>query len=279
MRRLSAGIIATLAAAQLLAAQGQVFAAQGKLTASPTELAQVAQTRWEVVSSEVDQGAASGIEHRHVELAKGGDRATIDVALFSAKSASLRVIDDPEGSDRLAEAMQRANCVAGVNGGYFDTTFKPIGLRVVDGAVTSPLVRARLLTGVLCDSGRGIEIKRLAEFSPQRKLNAALECGPLLVDGGKAVSKLDATRSARRTFAAITRGGKAALGVSSDLTLAQLAELLGNDRSMANDFKIWRAMNLDGGSSSAFWFKKADGGIFAISEDKAVRDFVGVASK
>jgi len=47
---------------------------------------------------------------------------------------------------------------------------------------------------------------------------------------------------------------------------------------IADDFRIERAMNLDGGSSSAFWFK--DGAApFSISEQKTVRDFVGVVPK
>ena len=186
------------------------------------------------------------------------------------------MIDNASSSEDLAEAMAREKCAAGVNGGYFDLNFKPIGLRVIDGAVTSPLTRARLLTGVLCASSRGIGIQRLAEFSRRRKCDTAIECGPFLVDGGTRISSLDDRRSARRTFAAVSREGKAALGVSTELTLAQLGVVLAN-RSLTNDFKIWRAMNMDGGSSSAFWFRK--NGAFSISEDKNVRDFVGVVEK
>jgi hypothetical protein len=38
-------------------------------------------------------------------------------------------------------------------------------------------------------------------------------------------------------------------------------------------------MNLDGGSSSAFWFAREDGSAFSIAGRKPVRDFVGVAPK
>jgi uncharacterized protein YigE (DUF2233 family) len=174
--------------------------------------------------------------------------------------------------------MSRENCAAGVNGGYFDTSFKPLGLRASDGKVTSALVRARLLTGVLCASRRGIEIERLAEFSRARRCDAAVQSGPFLVDAGAGVRTLEARRSARRTFVAVARSGNAALGVSSELTLAQLAEVLAN-RSLTSDCAVWRALNLDGGSSTAFWFKKADGAVFSISEDKSVRDFIGVSTR
>jgi Phosphodiester glycosidase len=243
-------------------------------------LPRIAAAEWQVVSSETELAPVSGIEHRHVVLHDGvaGTDATIDLALFSTKSATLRVIDNGGGSDNLANAMAREKCVAGVNGGYFDTNFKPIGLRVIDGAIVSQLTRARLLTGVLSASARGVEMARVQQFSRRRKLDAAVECGPFLIDKGPTVASLDDERSARRTFAADARERMAALGASSDLTLAQLARAL-SQLSVAQDFKIWRALNLDGGSSSAFWFKKNDGSAFSISEDKKVRDFLGVVPK
>lgn len=243
-------------------------------------LARIAAAEWQIVSVNSDPAAVSGLEHRHIVLRdteSDGD-ASIDLALFSSESATLRVIDNANGLDSLAKAMARDKCVAGVNGGYFDPSFKPIGLRVIGGATTSTLTRARLLTGVLCASSRGIEIVRLGEFSRHRKLDAAIECGPFLVDVGNRVASLDDKRSARRTFAAVARGGTAALGVSSELTLAQLAGAL-SDHAIADDFKVWRAMNLDGGSSTAFWLRKNDGSAFSISESKKVRDFVAAVAK
>jgi uncharacterized protein YigE (DUF2233 family) len=241
--------------------------------------ARIAAAQWQVVSSDVEPGAIRGVEHRHLVLRHSATEtnATIDLALLFPAS-TLRVIDNGAGFSDLRQAMEHGHCIAGVNGGYFDTDFRPLGLRVIDGAATSPLTRARLLTGVLCASSRGVTIVRVGEFSRQRKSKSAIECGPFLVDDGVRMKTLDDRRGARRTFAAVTRRGRAALGVSSELTLAQLAAVLAN-RSLANDLPIWRALNLDGGSSSAFWFRKSDGSAFSISEDKTVRDFIGVVAK
>ena len=200
---------------------------------------------------------------------------TIDLALFSPKTATLRVIDNQGATEDLADAMAREKCIAGVNGGYFDKNFKTIGLRVIEGATTSPLIRARLLPGVICASSQKVEIVRLSQFSRKKKYDAALECGPFLVDLGMRVRGLDDTRKARRTFAAIARGSDAALGISSDVSLAELSEAL----TALPDFKIWRALNLDGGSSSGFWFQNNGGAAFSISEEKPVRDFVGITAK
>src|SRR5207244_61729 len=102
--------------------------------------------------------------------------------------------------------------------------------------------------------------------SRRGKPDAAVECGPFLVDLGLRVRGLDHTRPARRTFAAVARGGNAALGYCTEVSLAQLAEILASV-SLANNFKIWRALNLDGGSSSGFWFARNDEP-FSITEQK-----------
>jgi len=207
-----------------------------------------------------------------------GESATIDLALFSAKSCRLRVIDNANGEASLSDAMPRINALAGVNGGYFDPNFAPIGLRIIDGKIIRPLIHARLLTGVLVASADSIQIFRVAEYSKSgRSPFSAVQCGPLLVDGGRPVRGLDATRMARRTFAAVATADHAALGFCSEVSLSGMAQILGT-APLADDFKINRALNLDGGSSSAFWFKRS-GSVYFIPEQKAVRDFVGVVAR
>ena len=239
-------------------------------------LATFAPAQWIEKNSRDENSFDGRVVHRHVDLAESetDNHAIVDLALFSAKSCKLRVIDNAEGVN-LADAMRRANCIAGINGGYFDPNFAPLGLRIIDGQVTSRLTRGRLMSGVLV-SNNAIHIFRIAEFSVRQKANAAIECGPLLVDLAKPVRGLEATRAARRTFAAIGSGDRAALGFCSDATLADLARILAMP---LGDFKIQRALNLDGGSSSAFWFQRKTGSAFSIPEEKVVRDFVGIIAK
>lgn len=227
-----------------------------------------------------EQSSVKGLEHRHVvsENSLSGDRASIELALFTTKSCALRVIDQPtEQRAALNEVMEREKSLAGVNGGYFNPDYKPIGLRIADGRTIAPWQHARLLSGVLIGAPRNVQILRAREFSGTQKINAAVECGPMIVDQGSPVRGLDATRTARRTFAATAKDGRAALGFSSDVTLTDLSQIL--TTQFASDFKIQRALNLDGGSSSAFWFKRQTGSAFSIREEKTVRDFVAVAAK
>ena len=237
-----------------------------------------ARAEWKIVSAESEPGRA-GIEHRHVVVEDGaaGQRVAMDMAVFSAKSAALRVVDNPDGQS-LATVMKRENYACGVNGGYFDTEFKPIGLRVADGATFSPLRRARLITGILLQSDRGIDVVRVGEFSSTKKIAAAVQSGPFLVEGNKRIRGLNDSQLARRTFAGITTNDRAMLGVCSDVSLAGLSNILATAPIIA-DSNIQRAMNLDGGSSSAFWFARENGNPFSISALKPVRDFVAVAPR
>ena len=242
--------------------------------------ATTAGAEWKQISSESEPSPVKGLEHRYLvaEDSSSGERASLDLAIFSTKSFRLRVVDQPsEPRLDLEEAMARGKFLVGVNGGYFDPEYKPIGLLVMDGNVVAPLQKARLLSGVLSASPKKFQISRVAEFSLAQKPETAVECGPMLVDLGKAVRGLESTRMARRTFVAVNGGDRAALAFCSDVSLADLANILAI--VTIPDFKIQRALNLDGGSSSAFWFKRANGSAFSIAEQKAVRDFVGVVAK
>jgi exopolysaccharide biosynthesis protein len=241
-------------------------------------VATTAHADWTVLSAESEPGGAD-IEHRHlvVENTAASKRADLDVAIFSAKACALRVIDNPDGQI-LASVMKREKCACGVNGGYFDGEFKPIGLRIVNGQMVAPLQRARLITGVLVASSRAVQIVRAREFSQHQKILAAIQCGPFLVDGSRRVPGLNDSQQARRTFAATATNERALLGFCSEVSLADLANILATT-SVTADLKIQRAINLDGGSSSAFWFAPENGSVFSIPEQKSVRDFVGVLPK
>lgn len=206
-----------------------------------------------------------------------GAEAKLALALCETTKVKVRVIDRPNGTEStLAEAMEQEQCLAGINGGYFDPDYAPVGLLISDGRVVAPLRRARLLSGVLSVVNGRAKLQRTAEFSTKSRPSQALQCGPFLVDHGTSVGGLEDSRSARRSFVGTGTGNRLAIGVCSAVSLAQLSRVLAAGR-IAGDFKIDRALNLDGGSSTAFWCKRPDGTPFSIPEQKTVRDFVGIS--
>jgi Phosphodiester glycosidase len=242
-------------------------------------VAATAQADWTILSSASEPGR-SGVVHRHVVLENGAgsERITVDLAIFSTKSCTLRVLQNKDGSESLADVMRHEKCVAAVNGGYFDEKFAPIGLRMANGQMIAPLQRARLLTGVLVASSRGVQIVRFREFSHRHGVAVAIQCGPFLVDRDQPIGGLNDSHLARRTFAATTTGDRALVGVCSGVSLAKLSKILATT-SFPEDLRIERALNLDGGSSIGFWFARENSSAFSISEQKPVRDFVAIVPK
>src|SRR6266536_1094380 len=242
-------------------------------------LAATAHADWTIVSSASEPGRG-GIVHRHVVLENGArtERITVDLAIFSTKSCTLRILQNEDDADSLADMMRNEKCLAGVNGGYFDEKFAPIGLRMANGQMIAPLQRARLITGVLVASSRGVQIVRSREFSRRAGVTAAVQCGPFLVDRGQSIGGLNDSRPARRTFAATTTGNRALVGVCSNVSLAELSRMLATTL-FAEDLRSERALNLDGGSSTGCWFARENSSAFSISEQKPVRDFVGIVPK
>jgi len=241
-------------------------------------VAATAHADWRIRGTDSERGR-NGIVHRHVVLenASANKNGVADLTIFSMESCSLRIIDNPSG-ENLSDTMEREKCGAAVNGGYFSPEFEPIGLLISNGKIVAPLQRARLITGVLSASARGVQILRVREFSHREKVNSAIQCGPFLVDHYQRVHGLDDSQSARRTFAATMASDRALLGVCFEVSLSELAAILATTR-LVDDMKVQRALNLDGGSSSAFWFKRENGSAFSISEHKPVRDFVGIVAK
>jgi hypothetical protein len=238
-------------------------------------VAATAHADWAIRSTDSEAGHA-GVVHRHVVLenATANESVVVDLAIFSTKSCTLRVIDNQIG-ETLSQTMAPEKCIAGVNGGYYDEKFAPIGLRMVNAQVIVPLQRARLITGVLIASSHGVRILRIREFLQHQKVTTAIQCGPFLVDQSQRVRGLNDSNLARRTFAATGTNDRALVGICSEVSLGDLGKVLATV-PLAGDLKIERALNLDGGSSSAFWFAQANGKAVSIPEQKPVRDFVGV---
>ncbi len=239
-----------------------------------------AKAAWTIVSSEELSPAVAVCRHLQVSVreTENGDRATLHFAIFDFRRAALRIIDQPaEPRSDLMKVMQREKCLAGVNGGYFDGDYEPVGLVVSGGRVIAPLRKARLLSGILSVVNGRVRLQRVAEYSRRSKVTDAVQAGPFLIDHARAVPGLNDSRSARRTFVAAGAPNQIALGFCSAVSLAQLAAILA-EPNVSGGLKIERALNLDGGSSSAFWV--GDGTkAFSISEQKTVRDFVAIVPK
>lgn len=209
----------------------------------------------------------------------GGARADRDVDLhlvrFDPKQCTLKVIDHPDpGSGDLGSAMREAGAWAGVNGGYFHPDRTPLGLLIRDGKTLHPYEKAKLLSGIVMVHGGKVSLVRSAAYKAAGNVQTALQAGPFLVEGGRAVPGLNSTRRAARTAVLLDAVGNGGLLVTGSVTLAELAELLVVP-GVLGDLKVARALNLDGGSSSGLWVGTTPRPTY-LREFKDVRNYLAL---
>ena len=241
---------------------------------------------WYVVSKKEQTVLSGGALFKSVALRRASarkyvnsdDRVTIAAIVFQESAYQLQVIDNPLRDKKLAQVMSEQHFLAGVNGAYFHPDGKPLGLMISQGKIIHAQETARLLSGFVVMAGEKLQLLRVGESLPAGATEA-LQAGPFLIDHGSPVAGLEATRLARRTFVATDGHGLWMMGVISPVTLADAARvLLAAAPRFFPTHSIKRALNLDGGSSSALWAALTPEP-FSQSEMGTVRNFVGMKLK
>ena len=236
--------------------------------------------RWHVIKS-IERGSLSGgallksVTLREISTVEKERETIVTAVVFKESAYQLQVIDNPLRDKKLAQVMSEQHFLAGVNGAYFHPDGKPLGLMISQGKIVHVQETARLLSGFVVMEGEKLQLLRVGETMPTG-VTGVLQAGPFLIDHQAPVAGLEATRIARRTFVATDGHGLWMIGVISPVTLAKAARIL---LAAAPQFfpthPIKRALNLDGGSSSALWVDLALEP-FSQSEMGTVRNFVGM---
>lgn len=206
------------------------------------------------------------------------------LAFFRSPDYRLKVVDlgagQPPEYPSFGEAFRAEGCIAGVNGGFFRPDRQPLGLVVSDSGRMSSFARTKLLSGVVYSDERGTHIVRRGRFQDHAGITALLQTGPYLVEAGRSVRGLSRSKPARRTFVATDWRGHWALGATpSSLTLAELADVLASEGALTG-WAVNRAINLDGGSSTGFFFGgDRDGSTVSLKPWKPVRNLLCVVER
>lgn len=212
-------------------------------------------------------------------VSRGGHSVDVQLILFDDRLCDLRVIDQPEdgsGGGQITECMRTAGAIAGVNGGFFTPQFTPMGLMIADGQKTGAWQSNPLLTGavVVHHSPRllwNAEIRT-------REARALLQAGPRLVDAGRPVSGLERVKHTTRTFIATDGDHRWVLGLARGVSLGELADILATPRLLPG-FPVHRALNLDGGRSSAIYYRTADHREHADPGWSTVRNYLAIVPR
>ena len=233
---------------------------------------------WTLESSKQLPTRDPGVHHE-VRSLSDGRSVQLHLVKFDRSQFALRVLNlEPDST--VASTVRSHGGLAGVNGGYFKPDQSPLGVVVSQGVKLHPLEKSKILTGVLVVTAHGANLLRTAEFQQSlkpSKVREALQAGPFLVDHGKAVAGLNDKRAAERTALLADKNGVAALLITQPLTLAELARILSTP-GIFPGLDIERALNLDGGSSTALWVD-GEPDAFSHREWKPVRNAVAVVPK
>lgn len=163
------------------------------------------------------------------------------LALVSARSIGVKMAFASE----LAKA---SHAQLAVNGGFFDSQFRPLGLRIREGKKINPLKGISWWWVFYIQNSQAYLVRSRA-FVKEPSIHFAIQSGPRLLADGNIPSSLKPGQD-ERTALGITESGEVLIVVTehSPMTTTELAELMRKPPILAKD-----ALNLDGGSSTQLY--------------------------
>jgi len=196
-------------------------------------------------------------------------------AYLVPRPRDLYLLDNVKGED-VSGILKKEGCEAGINGGFYDEDFAPLGLIIKEGQVLSPQKRSLLLDGYFALSDNN-EVE-IGPTTPLANSRLAIQSGPLLLDqGGTLELQIKDDKFSRRSVLANLNGRALffvsifdAQSVFSGPKLNELPSLL-LEIARDNKWQIQSALNLDGGSSSFFYNDNV-----VLGEYRAVRTILCV---
>jgi uncharacterized protein YigE (DUF2233 family) len=182
------------------------------------------------------------------------------------KPAGVRVGVNTDLETSSADIRTAGQCRVLVNGGFYNTDNKPMGLLVSEGKELSPWKENSLFNGVIGWSRHRDEMavvlhaqQAYLELADDRRMWWGVQSGPVLWYAGQPVSlKLARDQEARRIVGGVTAANELFLAVvvAGDSLfggpkLLDLPDILGNIQQQIG-IPLEAAINLDGGTASAF---------------------------
>jgi hypothetical protein len=233
---------------------------------------------WETDHRKQSQTEPGNWALHQVEVTDGSSQAEVTLLFFTVNKAAWSVVPDQgEGFNGIEAAVKSVGGVAGINGGYFESNLVPLGLLVSVGRTIHPLQRAKLLSGIFAIRNGRPELRRISEYTGSNGVSDAIQCGPFLVDGGHPVPGLNGSKVAARTFVFAGDSSIWGIGICRSVSLAQMSAIL-TTKGLIPEHRIIRALNLDGGSSTAFYAKSSEAVIFSPGL-KAVSNYLVLREK
>ena len=191
-----------------------------------------------------------------------------------SKPESLRLIANFQSKLSSSELIEKFACQKGINAGFYDQEDKPLGIFINDQTNRRNKLDSDLFNGIFYLTNENFVI---SEDLPEENIRIALQSGPLLISDSKVLPlKIKEDELARRMVVAINEEEIIFLSVYNAVSnlqgpyLADLPKII-EKFSQQSKIKINDALNLDGGSASAFYNERTSlteitsvGGFFCV---------------
>lgn len=167
--------------------------------------------------------------------------------------SKLRLIANFTEKKSSEELLQKNNCIAAINGGYYVTNNKPLGL-FSNQSINTPAIESALVNGYIA-----VTTKPTVSFDLPDHPKIALQTGPMLLSDGKTLKlAIKNDEYARRMIAGISSKGTLVLMTVfvpetkvQGPKLGDLPDVIGKINTRLADTFV-SAINLDGGNASMF---------------------------
>lgn len=207
-----------------------------------------AEPKWQVILPGLQQAPWTAKD-------ASGQSFSLELFKVDTKQYKLQLV---QASDYQATKMSvkgmvlKTGALLGINGGFFDSQYKPIGLLVRDGKTLNPFKSISWWGVFSYDKSAGASVDRLQSFEPKPSTEIAIQAGPRLVDENR-VMPLKKNDS-QKTFVGIVSAHQVILGVTngSSVDAVDLARIL------RKELGLKEVLNFDGGGSTQLYAKFAN---------------------
>ena len=173
----------------------------------------------------------------------------VDLLHYRLVSTFARELQQPIATVRVFAQHQPS--LINVNGGFFTPLLQPLGLRINNKEVKSPL-KTISWWGVFYTVGEHAYVVSSRNYKPNSQIDFAIQGGPRLIVNGR-IPRLKVGED-QRTALGIDRSGDVVILVTDNLALTttELARIMRRSESR-NGLDCLQALNLDGGGSTQMY--------------------------
>ena len=158
--------------------------------------------------------------------------------VFAVREGRVDLIANFVEKKSAKDLMKENGCVAGVNGGFYGEDNKPLGWFYLRSKIQNSK-SSMFLNGFVSNKG-------ISRNEPEN-VKWGFQTGPMLVDEGRGLKiEVRNDRPARRSVVGINKTGEFVFVSTDPVNLEDLPEKIKN-------LNLVTAVNLDGGSASAFY--------------------------